>query len=333
MSPGFGDLNPERSEPYRKNPEDEDFLSRMNRALLPLERSLYRKDEPDHPFVFVIGLPRSGTTLLSQLLAHCLRLGYVDNVAARFWLAPVCGVRLSRAILDHEEYAGYQSEYGATSGPRDIHEFGYFWMHWLQKHTFEDVRDHAELEEEIDWTGLRRVLANLQAEFGSGLVAKNIYGSYHIPRLTRTLGDVLWLWIRRDELDVAVSILDARRRYFDDTSNWWSYVPPAYEKVIDAEPAMQIAGQIHYLERFYESQAGRPDLEQNVLQVGYDELCVDPRALLERVQAALRDRFGYEVDLVREPPSGFRFSRYDDRDEDKARFLERLESLRRGEPA
>lgn len=330
MSPGFGELNERRSDAYRKDGEIEDFLVRLNRALVPFERSLYRDIRPGRPFLFVIGLPRSGTTLLSQLLAHCLDLGYVDNLAARFWQAPLCGVRLSRILLDDGAYSGFQSDYGATKDLRDIHEFGYFWMHWLRKRSFEDIRDARELEDRIDWAGLRKVLANLQEEFGRGMVAKNIYGSYHMRRLTDVLGDVLWVRIRRDELDVAVSILDARRKYFDDPATWWSYVPPAYERVIDTEPEMQIAGQIHYLRSFWDEEAAHPDVRDHVLDVEYEFLCRNPESVLERVRSALRERFGCEVDLVREPPDGFEPSTHERR-EDKADFRERLLRLRQGE--
>lgn len=329
MSRGFGGLNQERRDAYRKDTETEDFLARMNRALLPLERSLYRDVRPRHPFVFVFGLPRSGTTLLSQLLAHCLELGYVDNLAARFWLAPLCGIRLSRSVLDHGAYAGFRSDYGSTPDPRDIHEFGYFWMHWLKKGGFDDIRDAPELEDQMDWAGLRRVLANIQVEFGSGMVAKNIYGSYHMARLTRVLGDVLWVRARRDELDVAVSILRARRKYFDDPATWWSYVPPAYEKVIDAGPRTQIAGQIHYLRTYWDEATDHPDVRDHVLDVAYEDACRNPPSVLERVRSVLAERFGSEVGLARRPPDGFEPSTHD-RPEEKAEFRRLLRRLREG---
>jgi LPS sulfotransferase NodH len=327
VSPGFGALNRERSDEYRKDSDTEGFLARLNRALLPLEQSLYRDLEPLHPFVFVFGVPRSGTTLLSQLLAHCLDLGYVDNLAARFWLAPVCGVRLSRAVLDRDAYTGFRSDYGSTSDIRDIHEFGYFWMHWLQKDSFEDIRDAKELEEEIDWSGLRRVLANVQEEFSRGIVAKNIYGSYHMARLSRSLGDVLWVRIRRDELDSAVSILEARRKYYDDASAWWSYVPPEYEKVIDAEPRRQIAGQIHYLRKFWDEETDHPEVRDRVLEVEYEAVCRNPRGILERVREILEERFESSAKIAREPPEGFE-PRSHDRPEEKARFRDLLRRFR-----
>ena len=40
------------------------------------------------PIIFVMGLPRSGTTPLVQLLVQKFKLGYVTNLVARFWESP-----------------------------------------------------------------------------------------------------------------------------------------------------------------------------------------------------------------------------------------------------
>jgi hypothetical protein len=60
--------------------------------------------------VFVLGVPRSGTTLTSQLLAYCLDAGYVNNAAARFWLAPVHGIRLARLIAGDRGERSFRSD-------------------------------------------------------------------------------------------------------------------------------------------------------------------------------------------------------------------------------
>ena len=52
-----------------QDPGAEDFLGGLNEYLRPRELQLYRDREIEHAFVFVVGLPRSGTTLLTQVLA------------------------------------------------------------------------------------------------------------------------------------------------------------------------------------------------------------------------------------------------------------------------
>ena len=148
----FDGLYARRRGAYAKDASGERFLEELNEYLAPRERELYADYAIEHPFVFVLGLPRSGTTLLSQLLAYCLDAGYVNNFAARFWLAPVHGIRLARLIAADAEPPSFESDYARTKSLLDIHEWGYFWRHWLHKHTFDDVVHAREREDEIDWS-------------------------------------------------------------------------------------------------------------------------------------------------------------------------------------
>ena len=327
----FEDLYTERRGPYVKDPGAENFLEELNGYLRPRELELYRDVEIEHPLVFVVGLPRSGTTLLSQVLAYCLDAGYVDNVAARFWLAPVHGLRLSRVFSGDGDGVSFESDYARTKSPRDIHEFGYFWRHWLRKETFDDVVNAREREDEIDWAGLRRTLANVQHELGKPFVAKNMLGAYHLPKLREVLGAVLYAYVERDPLDVCVSILDARRKYYDDPRTWWSYVPVEYPLLKDRDEWEQVAGQVHYLARHFErafAQVG----EQRVVRVTYERLCRDPASVLATVQERAEQEYDYAVGARRPPPAEFPVRTHEDRADEKQRFEELLARFRAEDP-
>lgn len=330
MSPAadtFDDLYARRQGAYVKAASDEGFLEGLNSYLEPRERELYGDHAIEQPLIFVVGAPRSGTTLLSQLLAYCLDVGYIDNFTARFWLAPVHGIRLSRLIAGGPQPGAFESEYARTSRPTDIHEFGYFWRRWLNKHTFEDVVHAAEHEDEIDWAGLRLTLANIQHEFGRAMVAKNMLGAYHMPRLRRELGEVLFVCIERDPLDACVSILDARRKYYSDPDAWWSYVPVEYPLLKDRDHWEQIAGQVHYLGAYYDRELAAVGADAAV-RVSYEELCGDPAEVLRRVSSRAAETYGGEIALRSQPPATFPFRTYTDRDADRARFAELLAGFR-----
>jgi LPS sulfotransferase NodH len=321
----FDDLYTERRGPYAKDADAEDFLERLNEYLQPRELALYGDFEVEHSFVFVVGLPRSGTTLLTQVLAYCLDAGYVNNFAARFWLAPVHGLRLARLIAGGAEPVSFESDYARTRSLLDIHEFGYFWRYWLKKETFEDVVHAREREDEIDWDGLRRTLANVQRELGKPFVAKNMLGAYHMPRLREVLGRVLFVYVERDPLDICVSILDARRKYYDDPRTWWSYIPVEYPLVKDRDEWEQVAGQVHYLGRYLEREL-RTVGEDAVVRVTYEQLVREPAAVLGAVAA----RAGAAV--AQPPPDSLSFRSHADRAEERERFAELLERLRAEDP-
>jgi Sulfotransferase family len=328
MGSTFEALYDRRSGPYAKDAEGESFLRELNEVLEPRERELYSDLDVQAPFLFVLGLPRSATTLTSQLLAYCLDVGYVDNVAARFWLAPVHGIRISRELLgDERPQARFESDYARTADLHGIHEFGYFWRRWLRKESFADVARAHEREDEIDWDGLRLTLANVQAALGGKAVAaKNILASYHLPRLREVLGKVVYVYVERNLLDAAVSILDARRKYYADPRTWWSYAPPEVEELLELDEWGQVAGQVHYLRRLYER--GLPEAGLDVVvRTTYEEIATRPRSLLEAVAECSREAHGVELAIAQEPPESFPFRTHEGRDEDKERFRVLLDEL------
>jgi hypothetical protein len=132
-------LNFERRKEYLKDPAAEDLVLEINEALLPLELNSYRDVSIEKPFIFVFGLPRSGTTLVTQLIAQCARTGFINNFVARFWKAPVTGIRFAKTLGVAAKGSDFQSNFGATESLLGIHEFGYFWRHWLKKKTFEET--------------------------------------------------------------------------------------------------------------------------------------------------------------------------------------------------
>ncbi len=326
MSDSLQKLNEKRKSEYYKDRGEEEFLRGMNEALRQRELALYKDYPIEHPFIFVFGLPRSGTTLITQLIAHSLDVGYINNLMARFWLAPLHGIRLSRHILKNQKQITFQSDYARTPGLGDVHEFGYFWRYWLKKETLEDVTHAGEREAEIDWQGLRRVLATMQHEFDKSLVFKNIFGSYHLKKMREVLHKVIYVYIERDPLDVAVSILEARKKYYEDWNTWWSYTPVEYDLLKGRNYWEQIAGQVYFLRRYYHRQIQAHCADVTV-QVSYPELCAHPADVLQRIQRLSVERYGYSLTVTQSPPESFPLRTYEDREEEKRKFADLIEEF------
>ena len=65
------------------------LLSVFNRVVSPLESWPRRHDRPlRYPPIFIVGPPRSGTTLVYQALIEYLDVGYLSNFHGWFWGAP-----------------------------------------------------------------------------------------------------------------------------------------------------------------------------------------------------------------------------------------------------
>jgi len=315
--------NEKRNDAYLKDEDNEAWLLRLNTVLKREEEAEYADAlTQEHPLVFIMGVPRSGTTLLTQLIAHNTGLGFINNFMARFWLAPVTGIRFSNILLNDNSSTKYESNYASTDVMSDIHEFGYFWRQLLQKDTMQKIVNSKELESSLDWTYIEKVLLNIMKEFNSGWVAKNILAAYHAEKFTGIFDKIIFINIERDLLDNCISILQARRKYYKDLNLWWSYVPLEYDQLKDLNYMEQIAGQVYYLNKFYREKAANIG-NAKAMTVNYEHLCHHPNEILTQLKAKLKNEFGYDL-KIQELDRAFNFRTYSGFEKEKEEFQQHL---------
>ncbi len=309
MAQSLHDLNDLRTPEFHKSVTDEDYLRQLNQRLSS-ESENYIDKEPNHPFIFVFGLPRSGTTITAQLLAYHLKCSFINNVSARFWLAPVTGIALSRILLSQEAQPQMGSNYAETPSLTGLHEFGYFWRHWLQLNRIEDFTRLEEIVEQVDWAGLRKTLVNIQQAENRPMVMKNIFGAHFLPRFLKEFPQSIFVYIQRDLADVAVSILNARMKFYGNPDTWWSTIPPDYKELEHLKGAEQVAGQVASLSEFYNGMIASTEDSNRVIRVNLADLCRTPKSVSEKIISSCNSLFGKQIELASEPPESLPFRNY-----------------------
>ena len=283
---------------YRKDPDFEVLVEELNNGLVTSHERAYCDIDEQYPTIQIIGVPRSGTTLLYQLIASHLPLGYVNNLIAVFWRAPLYGIRLSKKLLPSELDSTLRSDFGRTRGIQEPHEFGYFWSDLL---GYQDRRQQPpEFERSIDWERVARVIKNITAEFEAPTVFKCFYSGWHLAKFQQVLPKSCFVLVKRDPVQNAISLLQMRRKFLGSVEEWASLKPREFETLRREPDWRQVAGQVFFLERSFREQvssvAGR-----NVLEVEYAALCADPSAVLNEVRALLAKN-GCDIDLLSPPP-------------------------------
>lgn len=243
---------------------------------------LSRTRAGDQPQLFILGLPRSGTTLVYQYVVHRLRVAYFTAGVERFPRSPCLVTR--RELRRHGEYASdFQSNYGSVKGPAAPHEAGQVWARWF---GYEDYVRSEDLSA-TEVSGLRRTVAGVQHAFGDvPFVNKNVKHLLRVDALAQVFPRGLFLVVRRNLPDVALSVLRARRANGGDATRWWSARPPDYETLKGLPPPAQVAGQLRSLQRRLDQDLARLD-PARVLSVDYDTFCRRPETLIEALRPAL----------------------------------------------
>lgn len=280
-----------RRQAYVKDEAEEAFLWRLNTvlqqaALPPVGHSV----PPESlPIVYIVGVPRSGSTVLSQLVSRYLPLGYVNNFIARFWLRPSVGIHLYRTMFDESSRneIALRSTHGVSDGIHGPHEFGYFWRHWLQLDRSPTHHLTAEAVDRLEREGLKQGLKQaleqeILASFGSGVVFKNVICGFQARFLTQVHPRSLFVLVRRDPLEVATSILNCRQERYGSYEAWWSLKPSTYPfEIAPSDPAAQVARQVLDSQTEFEQELSSPGVQ--TVEIQYERLCENPAAALQAI--------------------------------------------------
>jgi hypothetical protein len=271
----------------------ETLLGQLNGDLHLSENKLieiYKNQPMRYPLVFVMGPMRSGTTLFMQWLANTGLVAYPTNLLSRFFQAPIIGAKMQLLLTDprynfrdelgeFSQQSEYKSENGKTKGVLAPNEFWYFWRSFLAE-PGRDVWSDDELRESMDTQTMLAELAGIMSVFEKPFAAKGMLFNYNIPFLDSIFDKIVFVQITRDPVANVASVLDARRRQLGNEDQWYSFKIPEYEKLKDLEPIVQVAGQVHCINRAVTRGLSAVD-ESRKLVVQYEEFCADPQKVFE----------------------------------------------------
>lgn len=264
-----------------------------------LERALLlRSWTSDSPSLFILGLPRSGTTLVYQYIVHRLTVAYFTNGVGRYYLAP-CLATWAQHTLHPTYRSDFTSDYGSVSGAMAPHEAGRFWGRFF---GFEEYITPNQVSPQ-DRRLMRRTIAFVQRLFGDvPFVNKNVKHILRLPALHAVFPNALFLRVQRDRTDVALSLLRARHDNLDDPTNWWSARPPNYRALQHLPLDEQIARQLAVLDEKMDADLSALPSEQ-VLSIDYQTFCACPDDFIQSIQSRL-PRIQYRNEKVEQfPPS------------------------------
>jgi hypothetical protein len=231
-----------------------DVIQSLNKDLYPREIEDYShgviKSSPKT--IHVIGAPRSGTTLLTQLIASYSNVGYINNLIAAFYKAPVHGILLSKKLLGTDYVSTFKSNFGATASILEPHEFSYFWKHHLAYKDYTQLPESHNLN--INWEHLKITLAAMEKAFDLPVLFKSFHLGFHAASVYKYLPNTCFILIKRDPIDNASSILKMRNKLKGSENEWASFLPQNHQQLEKEDKFTQALWQVNSLNKIYEDQ-------------------------------------------------------------------------------
>lgn len=254
---------------------------------------------------FLVGPPRSGTTLLYQSMCRCLKVAFPTNLMVKMeWHGAPRLHNTARALIGSgvKEDEAFSSEYGHTIGWTAPHEAGQVWNRW-----FPFKRHHAPngtlSPEEI--AAARQFVATVERGYDAPFVNKNVMHSMRIESFVELFPEALFVEVLRDPLMTAQSILIYRQKSADPQA-WWSVTPKEVDDLLGLSPAEQSAAQVYYIQKQIDADRARLGAER-FLTIRYQDFCSDPNGVLGRIAGFMGER-GAPTEQVGRLPETFRYS-------------------------
>lgn len=257
-------------------------LRYLNSALHRAERLLLKRvsDPLEHVPIFIIGAPRTGSTLLYQVMTEYFDFGYLSNLHCVFKGSPAFAELLFRP-LRWRKPSSFSSTHGATQGRSAPSECGEFWYRFFRLRPQYVPREAADAEK---MSLLRASVRALGSAFGRPILFKNMNCALRLQPLVDALPEALFIVTKRNIVDTAVSLLQSRERIHGDCHQWWSMEPPAIEDLRRLPPQEQVVEQIVQINELIESHS-RELGSDRFFSVEYEQFCDDVIQTLGKLDA------------------------------------------------
>lgn len=199
-----------------------------------IEKIFLKNNKSDKFPVFIIGAPRTGSTILYQYLTNFLDLIYIDNVVHLFPLNPLFGLKISEVLYQNKAHNTFKSNFGLTHhySMRAPSECSRFWT----KNTTNEGRLKQSIDRPINY-------------YDKYFLFKNLSVSLKLPLIAQIEPKSKFIWMKRNVEEVAYSILNARINRMGNEHTWFSLRPEECNNIDGLTIYEQIIAQIYYIEK------------------------------------------------------------------------------------
>ena len=264
----------------------------VHSILAPMERKLLMQPaDKVVPPCFILGAPRSGTTLIYELLVTCYEFSYFTNLANSFYKTPLAVSKLG----DHYKrnwHGSRESSFGSVKGLGAPNEAGNLWGRWIPE--FDHLDEHDAINRKSLLNESAMVIQAMRRLHHAPFINKNVMHSVHVRLLNAAYPDCMFIDLRREVKANVRSIVRARMKKGGPTldgDGWWSVRPQNIEPFCDMTQEEQACAQVIKLRRDVDESFAKIGGNRRII-INYEDICLEPESTLKLIAQFLEPACG-----------------------------------------
>lgn len=246
--------------------------------------------------VFIVCGPRTGSTIVYQVLTNVFNVLYIDNLSYLAYRNLYFGMRLSHKIFKARPHNIFESNYGQTTthGLHGPNEGDRYWNRFIAKDRHYVGYVNAGEVSDGNILRIRKELSAIINRFNKPFLFKFITAGLRLQLINEIYPDAKFIFLRRDPVYTIQSNLIARKKFKETVSTWWSLKPENY-KALEGLPAVeQVTKQIYSIEKkIYNDKTLFP--EKNWFELDYKDFMQDANGKIDEIgrkfDLKLREKF------------------------------------------
>lgn len=225
-------------------------------------------------YVFILGVPRSGTTVLAKLLASFSNTSYLPysfKILEKYGLQNNINLALKMAIIS-KKINCFDLNWDNHFGGNNI---------W---HRFLSIKDYSEKKRLIDESAFQNDIQDNNIFINKRIANVNI-----LSELANTFYNSILIHVKRDPLDTIISIKNQRlKKHNNPNVRWGVFTENMYAQFDD--PIIDISWQFVLI---YDKIVESKILFSKYIDIDYEELCNNPEYILN----SLKNLIGFKGEI------------------------------------
>ena len=248
------------------------FLGRLFQSIPPslyawIEVFFKKKEISKYPIIFLISMPRSGSTLTYQILSRGTKSYILTNLWNILYAIPLIGALVSQRKQNNN--TDFNSDRGLVSGIFGESEGLRFWKYW----TGQGLEDTSEFN--VKKTSyLKKIFGrflNKEQPFFSSFLGH----AFSINYLRKAFPGSFFIYIKRDPLSNIYSMYNIGKEFA-----WFSLKPRNWDKVLGYTDIERFIWQYKSIQQKIESEIS----EEDTIIVHYENICNSPHKFLKQIK-------------------------------------------------